>query len=130
MGFFGKPKPGPAPRPTSTQPKVSTTTSPASTTLKTPSSAAASSPLTAASASTRQREGDVTPVKASVRRGSPLKQSMVLAESDGELTPPPSGPADQEEAMDVDEEEGGGVEQSPVVSVSLKGHCLLSDSDA
>jgi DNA mismatch repair protein MSH6 len=43
---------------------------------------------------------------------------MVLAESDGELTPPPSGPAEEVDAMDVDEEEnGGGVEHSPVVTV-------------
>jgi len=115
MGFFGKPKPGPAPRPASTAP----TASPASTALRTPTSVAASSPVVGASSS--QRQPPSSPVKASARASSPLKLSSSHRASDDELTPPPSvarkTPTSEKMELDDDGDTVVDGDESPVVSV-------------
>jgi hypothetical protein len=128
MGFFGKPKPGPAPRPLSATKLASTTnTSPASTTLKTPSSVAGSSPNIASSSQLRERAS--SPVKSAPAASLLTKGTPNAASSDEELTPPPTvrkkgkpvqdvRPVDEaEESMEVEEE--AVTADSPVISVSL-----------
>lgn len=116
LGFFGKPKSGPAPPRPSSAAKGSSTvaSSPVSTALKTPSSVPNSSPAVASSSQMRQPQQ--SPIL-STRAASRLKVTAIEDESDEALSPPPtivkakkrvpkSSPVkpivDKEESMDVD----------------------------
>ncbi|ORY31917.1 muts domain V-domain-containing protein [Naematelia encephala] len=139
--FFGKPKAGPPPSvprppPSSSLAKPTASSSPASSQLRTPSSALASSPLNA-----NGRVANGVLGNAIKRPGSPMKKSMVLDDSEDDLSPPPEPTRKvtmteevgvELDRMDVDVDEDTMVEvlETPVVQPRrAKRKVVYAESD-
>ena len=116
MGFFGKPKPGPAPKSTSSQITSSVASSPAQ-----PSFLASSPPVPASSQTTMA--GASSPIRPPSKKPSPLKSSSKAArkveEDSDELTPPP----------DVDKSTAEKTAEVPVVDDKPDDDAMDIDDD-